>query len=87
MPLLTGNQLRAARALAELSQSELAEQAHVNINTIRNMERRRDAMLVSGMTTVRKVELVLAGHGVTMVGETPDALGVSISPVGQPLAA
>jgi DNA-binding XRE family transcriptional regulator len=40
MSLITGNQLRAARALAEVDQKWLAEQSSVSVNTIRNMEAR-----------------------------------------------
>jgi transcriptional regulator with XRE-family HTH domain len=35
---ITGNQLKAARALAGLDQNELADLADVGVNTIRNME-------------------------------------------------
>lgn len=36
--LTTGNQLKAARALAGLDQSAVAQMAGVNVNTVRNME-------------------------------------------------
>jgi transcriptional regulator with XRE-family HTH domain len=37
---ITGNQIKAARALAGIGQTELAEQAGVGVNTVRNMEAR-----------------------------------------------
>lgn len=53
--LTTGNQLKAARALAGLDQATLAERAGVNVNTIRAMESRGGQMLTSGLDTIRKV--------------------------------
>ena len=59
MTLATGNQLKAARALAEMDQEALASQAGVNVNTIRNMEARRGELITSGAVTVRNVQVVL----------------------------
>ena len=36
--MLTGNHLRAARAMAGLEQTDLAERAGLHVNSIRNME-------------------------------------------------
>jgi transcriptional regulator with XRE-family HTH domain len=64
MTLATGNQLKAARALAEMDQGELASEAGVNVNTIRNMEARRGELITSGAVTVRNVQVVLEARGV-----------------------
>jgi DNA-binding XRE family transcriptional regulator len=40
MSLVTGNQLKAARALAGVDQQQVADAAEVNVSTIRNMEAR-----------------------------------------------
>ncbi len=62
--LTTGNQLKAARALIGMDQSDLAERAGVNVNTIRNMEAKGRGLLTSGMDVVRKVQLALEAAGV-----------------------
>lgn len=64
MAMVTGNQLRAARALAGLNQEQLATKAGVNINTVRNMEGRASEVLVSGLDTVMKVQAALETEGI-----------------------
>jgi transcriptional regulator with XRE-family HTH domain len=48
MLLKTGDQLRAARALAGLTQSELAKRCGMHINSISAMEKRGPKSLTSG---------------------------------------
>jgi hypothetical protein len=62
--LITGNQLRAARALAGVDQAWVAKAADVAINTIRNMEGRGSEPITSSAVTVRKVQLVLESAGI-----------------------
>jgi hypothetical protein len=64
MSLVTGNQLKAARALAEVDQHRVAEAAKINVNTIRNMEARGNQPITSSAVTVRNVQLVLEAWGV-----------------------
>lgn len=64
MSLSTGNQLRAARALAGVEQKWLADNSGVSINTIRNMEARGSEPITSGAMTVRKVQIALEDAGV-----------------------
>jgi transcriptional regulator with XRE-family HTH domain len=64
MTLTTGNQLKAARALAEIDQQQLADAAGVNVNTIRNMEARGAKAITSGAVTVHKVQVVLEALGI-----------------------
>jgi transcriptional regulator with XRE-family HTH domain len=64
MALVTGNQLKAARALAGVDQQQLAESAGVNVNTIRNMEARGAEPIASGAMTVRKIEVALEALGI-----------------------
>lgn len=64
MTLSTGNQLRAARALAGVEQKWLADKSGVSINTIRNMEARGAAPITSGVLTVRKVQGALEEAGI-----------------------
>ena len=62
--LVTGNQLKAARALAGVDQQQLADSAGVNVNTIRNMEARGSESITSSAVTVRRVQLALEGLGI-----------------------
>jgi hypothetical protein len=74
--LITGNQLRAARALADVGQVWLANQSGVSVNTIRNMETRGSAPITSGVVTVRKVQAALEAAGVEFTNG--DAPGVKL---------
>jgi transcriptional regulator with XRE-family HTH domain len=61
---LTGNHLRAARAIAGLDQAALADLAGVSINTIRNMEA-AGASLIAGRSSTRdQVQAALEKLGV-----------------------
>jgi hypothetical protein len=72
MPLLTGNQLRAARALANVDQQYVASAAGVNVNTIRNMEGRGFDAITSGVVNVRRVEECLEALGIDFLdGKDP----------------
>ncbi|TIP06667.1 MAG: hypothetical protein E5X72_00185 [Mesorhizobium sp.] len=62
--LTTGNQLRAARALADMDQGTLAKRAGVNINTISAMEKRGAEGLTSGLDKIRSVMQVLEEEGI-----------------------
>lgn len=62
--LTTGNQLRAARALADMDQGTLAKRAGININTISAMEKRGGHGLTSGLDKIRSVMKVLEDEGV-----------------------
>jgi transcriptional regulator with XRE-family HTH domain len=62
--LTTGNQLRAARALAGMDQGTLAARAKVNINTIGAMEKLGANGLKSGLDTIRAVMDVLEAEGI-----------------------
>lgn len=79
MTLKTGNQIKAARALAELNQAELAAKAGVNVNTIRAMEARGNDILVSGMDTVAKVQNALEAAGVVFIPENGGGAGVRLA--------
>ncbi|WP_128925767.1 helix-turn-helix domain-containing protein [Bradyrhizobium guangxiense] len=62
--LSTGNQLRAARALADMDQGALAEAAGVNVNTIRNMEASKDETIKANNQTVVAVQKALEQAGI-----------------------
>lgn len=79
MALTTGNQLKAARALADTNQDELATAANVNINTIRNMEARGAQVLKSGLDTIQKVQRALEAAGVHFIPENGGGAGVRLA--------
>lgn len=77
--LTTGNQLKAARALAGLDQATVAEQAGVNVNTIRNMESKAGSTLTSGVDVVRKVQIVLEAAGVEFLNHGRPGVRLNVS--------
>ena len=68
--LATGNQLKAARALAGVDQQQVADAAGVNVNTIRNMEARGGEPITSSAVIVRKVQLALEALGIEFLNHT-----------------
>ncbi len=79
---LTGNHLRAARALAGIDQERLAELADVHIGTVRNMEA-CGADLIGGYSSTReKVQRALEALGIEFTnGGSP---GVRVIPKTRP---
>lgn len=65
--LTTGNQLKAARALAGLNQGELAKLAGINTSTISAMEGKGNQVLSSGVDTILAVMDALNGAGVALL--------------------
>jgi DNA-binding XRE family transcriptional regulator len=65
--LTTGNQLKAARALAGIKQGDLAKAARINVATISAMEGKGAAVLTSGMDTVSAVAAALESWGVELL--------------------
>jgi transcriptional regulator with XRE-family HTH domain len=65
--LTTGNQLKAARALAGLSQADLAKKARLNVTTISAMESKGAGTLGSGLDTIKAVMDVLEAAGVEIL--------------------
>jgi DNA-binding XRE family transcriptional regulator len=77
MALSTGNQLKAARALASVDQQQLANSAGVNVNTIRNMEARGAAPVTSSAVTVRKVQVALEALGIEFLNHSRPGVRLS----------
>ena len=76
--LTTGNQLRAARALANMTQVRLAELAGINANTVRDMEAKGEDPLTSAYQTVLAVQRALEAEGIEFLnGGSP---GVRLRP-------
>ncbi|MDH7797495.1 MULTISPECIES: helix-turn-helix transcriptional regulator [unclassified Beijerinckia] len=78
--LTTGNQLKAARALAGMDQSTLAERASVNINTIGAMEKRGAEVLKSGLDTIRAVMIVLEAEGIEFLNHGQPGVRLKAKP-------
>lgn len=76
--LTTGNQLKAARALAGVEQIALAEAAGVSIGTIRNMEARGAGVLRSSLATISAVQKALEAAGVQFIPENGGGPGVRL---------
>jgi transcriptional regulator with XRE-family HTH domain len=66
--LTTGNQLKAARALAGVSQAQLAKAASINVTTVSAMESKGAATLASGLDTIKAVMDALEAVGVELLG-------------------
>jgi DNA-binding XRE family transcriptional regulator len=79
MGLATGNQLKAARALAGVNQQQVADSAGVNVNTIRNMEARGAKPITSSAVTVRNVQLALEVLGIEFLNHTQPGVRLSMT--------
>jgi len=73
---MTGTQIRAARALLEMEQSDLAERASVSINTIRNMEAKGSKIVRVRLETLMKVQKALENAGVSFLPANGEGVGV-----------
>src|SRR5437588_10301559 len=78
MALITGNQMKAARALAGVDQQQVAESAGVNVNTIRNMEARGAQPIARSAVTIRRVQLALEALGTEFLNHTQPGVRLSI---------
>jgi predicted transcriptional regulator len=68
MPLVTGAQLRAARAMLRMEQETLAQAAGVSANTIRRMEG-FDGPIGARTDTMRRLQRVLEEAGIEFQDE------------------
>jgi predicted transcriptional regulator len=68
MSLVTGEQLRAARAMLRMEQETLAQAAGVSANTIRRMEG-FDGPIGARTDTVRRLQRALEEAGVEFLAE------------------
>lgn len=62
--LTTGNQLKAARALIGIEQTEVAAAAGIHVNTIRAMEASGLMPIAGRAQNVQAVQRVLESHGI-----------------------
>jgi DNA-binding transcriptional regulator YiaG len=70
--ILTGNHIKAARALGDLDQEALAKMADVSVNTIRNMEASGGEPVGGFESTRLKVQTTLEKMGMEFTnGDSP----------------
>ena len=74
---MTGEQLRAARAMLKLEQAELSRLSDVSVETIKRLER-MVGPLVAHTTTVDALQRVLEADGVLFLPEEKDLAGVRL---------
>ena len=67
--MLTGNHLRAARAMAGLEQTDLAERAGLHVNSTRNMEAAGAKPIGGRADSHAKVIAALEGAGISFSGD------------------
>jgi len=78
---MTGNQIKAARALAGLEQAEVALRAGLSINTVRNMEATGTAIVRVRLDTFNKLRGALESAGVEFLAENGGGAGVRLKRV------
>jgi transcriptional regulator with XRE-family HTH domain len=78
MSLTTGAQLRAARALADLEQAQLAATAGVATGTVYRLERDRGLFKGVRFDTVRALQQALEEAGVTFTDDGGVVPGVKL---------
>ena len=72
---MTPAQCRAARALVEFSQGELASKARVGESTVRNFEAGRSVPVANNLEAIRRV---LESAGVEFIAENGGGAGVRL---------
>ncbi len=80
MPV-TGNQVKAARALAGMEQIQLARAAAIGVNTLRKMEAAGGETIRVRLDTIEAVRAALKAAGVLMLDDgqlSNDGIGVRL---------
>ncbi|MGI3902260.1 MAG: helix-turn-helix domain-containing protein [Janthinobacterium lividum] len=75
--MLTGEQLRAARAMLKVEQGELAEASGVSVETIKRLER-MDGFLAANTKTLDSLRRALEADGVIFIPENGGLAGVRL---------
>ena len=72
--MITSSQLRAARALADIDQRQLAELAGLSLPTIQRMEA-SDGVIRGNVDSLMKLIAALDGIGIELIGENAMSQG------------
>ncbi len=75
--MITGEQLRAARAMLKMEQGELAELSGVSVETIKRLER-MDGHLNAQAMTLHSLQKTLEGEGVIFLPENGGLPGLKL---------
>lgn len=75
--LLTGEQIRAARALLRIEQRELAEAAGVSLETIKRLEKQRGTV-AANLSTVQAIRDAIRAAGVDLIEKNGGGPGVRL---------
>ncbi len=75
--MITAAQIRAARAMLNISAAELAERANVNWRTVQRMES-VDGVPPSRMGTLDRIQAVLEAAGIEFIGDPITSPGVRL---------
>ena len=79
--MISGAQIRAARALVGMSGTELSEQAGVGWATIQRIES-RDGIPNSKVETLQRIRATLESYGVVFLGDPATSPGVQLQQDG-----
>jgi transcriptional regulator with XRE-family HTH domain len=77
MSIITGSQIRAARAALRWSATQLAERANVAMKTIARFEQ-LDGVPSSRLSTLISVRVALESAGVEFIGTPDDGPGIRL---------
>jgi transcriptional regulator with XRE-family HTH domain len=75
--MITGEQLRAARAMLKIEQGELAELSGVSVETIKRLER-MDGPLRAHAITLHNLQSILEREGAIFIPEDDNLPGVRL---------
>lgn len=79
--MLTGEQIRAARALLRMEQAALAEAAAVSLETIKRLEKMRGP-ISANTTTEAALRRVFTAAGAILIDENGEGPGVRLKKTG-----
>ncbi len=75
--MLTGEQMRGARAMLRIEQAELAKAAGVSLETVKRLESMRGTVSAQ-LSTVTAIRRALEGAGVIFLDENGEGPGVRL---------
>ena len=76
--MITTTQIKAARALLNIKQSDLAKKSGVSIATLNNIE--RGAQADPRVSTITSIQAALEKSGITFINDSFEGVGVCLKP-------